>query len=237
MKLDATGTLTDSIVMGGRLPELTFEAHLDRGGLTGERQRCASKDSTPASLQIDRHSTDRSRGPLTHISSVCDVNAPMTPDAITADGRATLASSAVGGLQIDSAELEGKYDGQVGDVTKLDVAGPDSESARVGPDRARSRQQLEPEVSRRRSQSGGSGQAGRTGIRCWFSDPRGHVDRQCRVARSHRHARRQQSVVRGQQRARSEQPVHRNRTGTSVCERPRQGHDGCDVREDRSGAN
>ena len=36
--------------------------------------------------------------------AICDVNAPITPDAITADGRATLTSSAIGGLKIDSAE-------------------------------------------------------------------------------------------------------------------------------------
>ena len=139
MKLDASGTLTDSIVMGGRLPELSFECTSRSRRAHRDAPKVPSKDSTPASLQIDRHSTDRSRGTVDAHFSVCDVNAPMTPDAITADGRATLTSSAIGGLKIDSAELEGKYDGQVGDVTKLDVAGPTAKahaSGRIALDRA-----------------------------------------------------------------------------------------------------
>ena len=35
IRVDATGKLVDSELMGGRLPELAFDAHLDQGALTG----------------------------------------------------------------------------------------------------------------------------------------------------------------------------------------------------------
>jgi translocation and assembly module TamB len=140
IKLDASGTLTDSIVMGGKLPELNFDAHLDRGGLTGSTKG-AFDGFNPGQL-ANRPALDGSvTGTIDAHFSVRDVSAPITPDATTADGRATLTSSAIGGLKIDSAELEGKYDGQVGDVTKLDVAGPTAKahaSGRIALDRASS---------------------------------------------------------------------------------------------------
>ena len=66
------------------------------------------------------------------------MNAPITPDAITADGRATLASSAIGGLK-STAPKSKASDGQVGDVAKLYVAGPTAKahaSGRIALDRA-----------------------------------------------------------------------------------------------------
>src|SRR5215212_9897400 len=65
--------------------------------------------------------------------------APITPDAITADGKATLEPSSVGGLRIDKADVEGRYASQVGDLTTLNVTGPDvnvSASGRLALDRA-----------------------------------------------------------------------------------------------------
>jgi translocation and assembly module TamB len=70
-----------------------------------------------------------------------DVTAPITADGVTADGHASLAASTVGGLRIDSAEVDGKYAAQVGNLTKFTIAGPDVKadaSGRLALDRASS---------------------------------------------------------------------------------------------------
>ena len=140
MKLDATGSLRDSEVMCGRLPELAFEAHLDRGALSG-RANGSFEGFNPGTLANRQELDGAVSGTVDANFSVRDVTAPVTPDAISADGRATLAASTIGGLKIDRAEIDGKYAGQAGDVTTFDIAGPDlkaNASGRISLDRSSS---------------------------------------------------------------------------------------------------
>jgi hypothetical protein len=137
MKLDATGTLTDSEILGGRVPQLGFEAHLDKGALTG-RADGRLEGFNPATVAQRANLEGQVNGSVNATFAVADISAPITPEAITADGRITLASSEIGGLRIDSADVEGKYAGQIGEVTKLSVAGPDLKvdaSGRIALDR------------------------------------------------------------------------------------------------------
>jgi autotransporter translocation and assembly factor TamB len=131
MKLDASGTLNDSDVMGGRLPELEFDAHLDRAALTG-RAKGRFEGFNPGQLANRKELDGAVSGTVDANFSVRDASAPITPDAVTADGRATLTASAIGGLKIDSAELQGKYGDQAGDLTKFDIAGPDLKANAAG---------------------------------------------------------------------------------------------------------
>ena len=124
LKLDATGKVTDSEFMGGRLPELAFDAHLDRGALTG-RADGRFENFNPANISGRKELDGKITGTVNANVAIRDVAAPITPDAVTADGRATLAASTIGGLRIDSAEVDGKYTSQVGDVAKFNIAGPD----------------------------------------------------------------------------------------------------------------
>ena len=124
MKLDATGRVTDSEFMGGRLPELAFDAHLDRGALSG-RADGRFENFNPANISGRKELDGKATGTVNANVSIRDVGAPITPDAVTADGRAMLTKSTIGGLRIDSAEVDGKYASQVGDVTKFNIAGPD----------------------------------------------------------------------------------------------------------------
>ena len=125
MTLAATGNVTDSDFMGGRLPQLGFEAHLDRGALKGRVdgtfEELQSRRSSPARQTLDGQVS----GSVNANIAVRDIGAPVTPDAITADGTLTLTPSSVGGLRIDSAGVEGRYASHVGDITRLSVAGPD----------------------------------------------------------------------------------------------------------------
>ena len=137
MTLDAKGTLTSSDVLGGHLPQLAFDTHLNHGVLNGHLTggfegfnpgQVANRDALNGAVS----------GTIDASVALADVSAPVTPESVTADGRITLAHSTVGGLQIDTAEVQGKYAGQVGDLTKLEVAGPDltvNASGRVALDR------------------------------------------------------------------------------------------------------
>jgi len=95
----------------------------------------------PAQISGRKELDGKLTGTLAANFAVRDISAPITPDAVTADGRATLAQSTIGGLRIDSAEADGKYAAQVGDLTKFTIAGPDVKadaSGRLALDRASS---------------------------------------------------------------------------------------------------
>lgn len=124
MKLDATGTLNDSEVMGGRVPELAFEAHLDRGALSGHAKG-GFQEFNPGQLASRKELDGTVSGTVDAGFSIRDVSAPVTPDAVRVEGGAALTSSTIGGLKIDGAAIEGKYSDQAGDLTKLEITGPD----------------------------------------------------------------------------------------------------------------
>jgi autotransporter translocation and assembly factor TamB len=124
MTLDATGTLTDSAVMGGTLPRLAFEVHFDKGALQG-RANGAFENFNPGELAGRKDLEGKVTGTVDASFGVADINAPITPEALTADGKAALTASTVGGLRIDSAAIEGRYAAQVGDITAVTLTGPD----------------------------------------------------------------------------------------------------------------
>jgi hypothetical protein len=137
MKLDASGTFTNSALMGGTLPELRFEAHLDRGALTG-RADGNFEGFNPGQLAARKELDGKVSGTVNADFAIRDINAPITVDAITADGKLGLTQSTVGGLRIDKADVDGRYAAQVGDITAISVAGPDvklNASGRIALDR------------------------------------------------------------------------------------------------------
>ena len=137
MKLDASGTLTSSGFMGGTFPELRFEAHLDRGALTG-RADGNFNGFNPGQLAARKELDGNVSGTVDANFAIRDINAPITVDAISADGKLGLTQSTVAGLRIDKADVDGRYAAQVGDITALAVAGPDiklNASGRIALDR------------------------------------------------------------------------------------------------------
>ena len=138
MTLDATGTLRDSTIMGGRLPQLAYETHL-AGGALQVRGDGRFEDFNPGTLASRKELEGNVTGALKVNVAIADIAAPMTPEAITADGTVTLEKSMVGGLAIDTAQVDGKYAAQVADLTRLQVSGPDVKvdaSGRVALDRS-----------------------------------------------------------------------------------------------------
>jgi autotransporter translocation and assembly factor TamB len=131
MTVDATGTLTDSELWGGRLPELGFEAHL-AGGALDVRTDGRFEGFDPARLAGRQNLQGRITGTVNAAAKVRDITAPITSDAVTAEGALTLAESTVGGLKIDAADIQGKYADQVGDIAKLHLTGPDLKTEASG---------------------------------------------------------------------------------------------------------
>ena len=56
---------------------------------------------------------------------IADLSAPITPASVDVDGRVALTPSLIGGVQVAGAEVEGRYAGEIADITKLHVEGPD----------------------------------------------------------------------------------------------------------------
>jgi hypothetical protein len=124
MTLDASGTLTDSELMGGRLPALAFEAHLDHGALRGKADG-SFEGFNPGQLSGRKDLEGKVTGRVNASFAVNDINAPITPDAVTADGVVAIADSNVGELRIENASVEGRYAAAVGDITAVTITSPD----------------------------------------------------------------------------------------------------------------
>ncbi|CAN5655313.1 hypothetical protein BH24ACI4_BH24ACI4_26910 [soil metagenome] len=137
MTLNASGTLRNSSIMGGRLPELAFEAGL-AGGALDVRAEGSFEDFNPGTLAERKELEGNVSGRVNVSAHVANLSEPITPESITADGTVSIESSEVGGLQITSAHVEGKYAGGVGDLARLQVSSPDlnvEASGRIALDR------------------------------------------------------------------------------------------------------
>ena len=135
--LAVRGTLRDSTIMGGRLPQLAYTTRLVKGALSvGADGRF--EGFNPAIL-LNRPALD---GNVTGTAKVdlqiADVSAPITPAALDAQGAVAFEKSTIGGLAIDTASVNGKYAAEVADLQSLQVSGPDLKvdaSGRVALDR------------------------------------------------------------------------------------------------------
>lgn len=124
MELTAEGVLTDTSVMGGHLPELTFStavkddtAHVTAQGRVADLNPATATGRTTldgrvsASVDID--------------ASVAHLSAGPTPDAVAGTARLTLERSVVGGLAIESGSLDADLRDEVVDIRTLELVGRD----------------------------------------------------------------------------------------------------------------
>ena len=136
--VDARGTLRDSTIMGGRLPQLTYETRLANKALSVTADG-RFESFNPATLANRQTLDGEINGTVKGSFQIADVSAPMTPAAITADATVTLEKSSIGGLSLDTARVEGRYAAEVADLKTLQVSGPDVKvdaSGRVALDQA-----------------------------------------------------------------------------------------------------
>ena len=132
MQLDATGVANDSDVFGGRLPRMAYEAHVANGGLKG-RATGEFKDFDPARLAANPQYKGRVSGSVDATFGIANMSAPITPEAISADGRLALTPSEVAGVKIDAADIQGQYANLRGNLRQATVKGPDFDVQASGP--------------------------------------------------------------------------------------------------------
>ena len=124
MNVRATGTITDSTVMGGRIPQLAFDAttaddaaHVTANGSFADFNPAVASGRTAMDGQV--------AGTLRADATIQNVSAGVTPDSIAGTAKLSLQPSTVGGLAIDSAALDADYRNQTGDIRQLQVVGRD----------------------------------------------------------------------------------------------------------------
>lgn len=132
IRIDAAGIATDSQVFGGTLPRMQFEAHLADNGLAG-RANGEFQGFDPSRIAANPQYKGTVSGTVDAAFGVANLSAPITPDAITADGRITLAKSDVAGLQIDAADIQGQYANRRGVLRQATVKGADIDVTASGP--------------------------------------------------------------------------------------------------------
>jgi autotransporter translocation and assembly factor TamB len=124
MVVDAQGTLTDSTLFGGRLPELSFDARVaDDSATVAAKGSFAEFDPAVASGRADMKGS---------VGGSVDVNATITglSGGVTADNvagsvRASLEPSTIGELAITRAQVDADYANQSGEIRQLEVVGRD----------------------------------------------------------------------------------------------------------------
>jgi translocation and assembly module TamB len=131
LTLDATGTLTDATLLGATLKGLAFETHIAGGALDAKVNGAfAGLDPARAAQRPQLEGTVN--GTVDASIKIADLTAPITPDAITADGRVSLTDSTVGQLRIEKADIQGVYAHRVGDIAQFSIAGPDISATASG---------------------------------------------------------------------------------------------------------
>jgi autotransporter translocation and assembly factor TamB len=124
MDVSANGTLTDTSVMGGRIPELTFDASLAQDTARLEANGTIA-DFDPAVASGKAEMKGSIGGRLDVDATVANVSQGVTPDSVQARAHVVLDPSTVGGVEITAAEVDAYYRDSTAEIRTVDVAGPD----------------------------------------------------------------------------------------------------------------
>src|SRR6185436_18759058 len=124
MDLTASGTLEDTSILGGRLPQLTFDTTLSRDTMHVKAVGTFA-DVDPAVASGKPELAGTVAGSVDVDATVTNISTGVTPDSVQADATIALQPSRIGSLDITRGNLEGSYHDSIGDIRVLDVAGHD----------------------------------------------------------------------------------------------------------------
>jgi autotransporter translocation and assembly factor TamB len=132
MNVTASGSLTDSTILGGRIPGVDFAAAVANGTahVTADGA-LADFDPSVASGRAD--TKGRLSGTFDVDATVDRFSKGATVDNVAATVRATLAPSKIGDLEISWANVDADYEGQRGEIRDLEVVGRDLNVSAWGP--------------------------------------------------------------------------------------------------------
>ncbi|HEY7171981.1 MAG TPA: translocation/assembly module TamB domain-containing protein [Vicinamibacterales bacterium] len=124
LDVKASGTISESTILGGRVPQLSFDAavagdaaHVTANGSFAEFDpavvsgKPAMKGTVGGSLDVNADLTGLSKG--------------VTPDTVAGTVKLTLDRSTIGGLAIERGSLDADYHEQSGEIRQLEVVGRD----------------------------------------------------------------------------------------------------------------
>ena len=124
MDLTASGTLEDTSILGGRLPQLTFDTTLSRDTMHVKAVGTFA-DVDPAVASGKPELAGTIAGSVDVDATVTNISTGVTPDSVQADATIALQPSRIGSLDITRGNLEGSYHDSIGNIRVLDVAGHD----------------------------------------------------------------------------------------------------------------
>ena len=124
LDLTASGTLQDSTMWGTHVPAMAFKTEIVNSSLT-VYAKGPFNQLDPAVILERKNLAGNVSGVVDATLRIADLSQPVTMSSIAVDGRLTLAPSLFGSIQIVAADIEAKYAGEVADITKLHVDGPD----------------------------------------------------------------------------------------------------------------
>jgi autotransporter translocation and assembly factor TamB len=124
LTLAASGTLTDSAMWGTHIRTLAFKADIADSALT-VYSKGGFDQLNPAVVLGRKELAGNVNGTVDATLHLADMSAPVTPASIDVNGRVTLAPSLIGSVQIVGGDVEGRYTGEVADITRLQIKGPD----------------------------------------------------------------------------------------------------------------
>ena len=126
MTLDARGTLVQSSLFGGQVPQLTFDTHLAGQALAIKANGDFSAFD-PAVLAGRPDLAGNLSGSLNINATLPNLAGPIDPMGIAAAGTVSLADSRVGEIAITRAMVDGQFADGAGDIRSLAMTGPDVE--------------------------------------------------------------------------------------------------------------
>ena len=124
MEVTATGTLSDSTMLGGRVPQMSFDI-ASTNGTAHVKANGAFADFDPAALSGRPAMKGSVSGSLDVDATIEDVSAGVTAGNVNGTARVDLESSTIGGLAIDRAILDGEYRDRSGEIRQFEMTGRD----------------------------------------------------------------------------------------------------------------
>ncbi len=131
LNLTANGRLTDTTIVGGRIPELSFDATVaDDVAKVKAVGSFAAVDPAVASGRPAMKGNVA--GSIDAAATIANLSSGVTADDVEATARISLEPSTIGDLQIARAAIDGDYRDRVADFRQLEVVGRDVNVSATG---------------------------------------------------------------------------------------------------------
>ncbi len=124
MEVRASGTLSDSMILGGRVPQMSFDL-ASTNDIVQVKANGAFADFDPAALSGKPAMKGSVTGSLDVDATIDGVSAGVTADNVNGAARVVLEPSTIGVLAIDRAMLDGDYRDRSGEIRQFDISGRD----------------------------------------------------------------------------------------------------------------